>query len=612
MPSRKAPTWIVEVNGQPVNYLQPVRVQRSLNGERMDYAELVVDTNNYPTFNGLDDFTPYSLLDKYIDIQSSLGPYVHRGVVIQVVPTFSEASAGITVVSRTQPHQFGLTLFGQVHFHPVTGNFVHSDDDLVFNPTIDGKTFGNKHDSKTFGSNNIPIFLDPEGARTAAARTLNGGRNTSWLLSEVLYYLCWMANRNETFLVNPTLDELQSAVIDSVDLVRNLKVRAGSTLPKALDDVLIQLGYHWRIVQTNPFALNQLQIIRKATGGNLRKVYHQRMRQPLSTALTNTEALGVRFDTSRLTNQIVAKGRKMRVEFTAELHRGWPASLDDEPRESLALAAAKQSENPDKINAWRKWVLNESGDYIGTRPSITGIFTSALQSQLSGEDLIQYFLPRRRKLMPTLTLNEQKTAPVGDVNGIIIEYRDYDGSWKSAKQWGFDVLDTECGLYLRGENIPEELYDQGDYGKIRITASIDADYKVTRVSERQPNSPVLEIAECYMDLEDNFQHNIILSGSKYASGDNNLSTDDSTPLASFADSLRDRFDQIDVPGGIVLEGVDNYEYQPGDRISGVDGKNISFESKQGSGNFPQIVSVTLDINEQKTVLQVQRFREFRA
>ena len=612
MPSRPAPTWQVYRNGVLAPELQPLRVQRSLNGEHLDYAELIVDSKKYASFNGLDDFNPTTWIGHTLEIKPATGGYVHRGQIVVAAPHFNSSEAAIAIVSRTEAHQFGLTLFGQRHFNPLNGQFFVTDDDLVFNPTVDGITQGNKHDSRTYSSHNIPVFLDPAATRTAHARSLQGGNNVSWTFSEVLFYLCWFANENQTFLVNPTLAELQDAVIDSVDLVRDLKVTSGATLPDALDAVLLPLGYLWRLVQVGQFALNKIEILRRATGGALTWLNHQRLGSTINTSLTNTDSLGVRFDTSRLANQIVAKGGKLQVEITAELHRGWPASLDDEPLEDLKYSKVTQSENPDKKNAWRKWVLNEAGDYIDTRPEIMAAFTPEVFSSLQAVGLLKWFLPRRRKFLPTLTRNDQKTAPIGETNGLYVEYKDYDGSWRSAKKWGLKPLETECGLYFDGEDIPEELYDQGQYGVLRVTATIEADYRLTTTAFKQGSSPLFDTKEAYIDLSESYQQRVVLPGSKYASGTNNLATDDATALESFVESLRERFDQLDIPGGVVLEGVDWFPYyHPGDRVRGVQGKNISFEVKAGSGQYPQIVSVTLDIVAQKTILQLQRFREFR-
>jgi hypothetical protein len=611
MPSRPAPTWNVYRNGILTPELQPLIIQRSLNGERMDYAELIVDTRKYPSFNGLDDFSAFPWLGHTLEIGFSTGGYVHRGTIVQAVPKFNRSEAGIKIVSRTEPHQFGLTLFGQAHFNPINGQFFITDDELVFNPTIDGKTKGNKHDSKTYGPQQMPVFLSPEATRTEAARTLQGGQNVSWTLSEVLFYLCWMANREQTFLVNPTLAELQTAVVDSVDLVRDLKIKAGSNLPEALDAVLGGLGYFWRLVQVGAFSLNKIEIIRRSTGGALTWLNHQRIGSKLNTSATNTESMGVRFDTTRLANQIVAKGGKIQVEITAELHRGWPSDLDDEPLESLELSAAKLSENPEKINAWRKWVLNEAGDYIGVRDDITDYLVDDVREKLQEENLLRWFLPRRRNFMPTLTTVGE--VPIGDVNGILVEYKDYAGEWKSAKEWGIQLLDNECGIRLTGSNVPEELYDQGADAAIRVTATIEGDYRLTYTAGKQADSPIFAIKEAYVDLEDSYQHRIVLPGSKYADGGESIAADDTYALEAFATSLRSRFDQIDIPGGIVIEGLDWFPYyQPGDRVRGVEGKNISFAVKPGTDQYPQIVSVTLDIENQKTILQLQRFREFRA
>lgn len=611
MPSRPAPEWLVFRNGQLANELHPTRVEQSLCGDRLDYAELVVDAATLQS--GLDNFSPLAQLGDTIDIQLKGGAstYIHRGVVAVVMPRLNVSDVGVTLISRTEPYLFGLSLFGQLCWSPSENKFFQTDNDLVFNPIIDGRVIGNKHNSKTYGGVGVPVFLDPEGARTAAAQFVNAGRNSTWLLSQVLYYLCWRANQAQSFLLNPSLAELSAVVDDSVDFVRNLKIPAGSNLPEALDLVLKPLGYLWRIyTQQSLFSVaNRLQILKRSTGGNLVWLNHQRMGQTIRPQQNNMARMGIRFDASRMANQIVAKGGKLRVEFTTELSRGWPWSYDAVPLEDLKKTNIDRSTDPHLKNAWRKWVLNEAGDYIGLRAGYNTVFSGTLLQTLRTADLLKYFLPIRRQLKPTISRNADGTGPAAPGKGILLEYRDYAGTWQPAKNWGFEILETEAGIYISAGDVPEELYDNGTMAALRVTASLESDYRVTGFAPRQQTSPIAGVLEEVLDLADEFQWLVVLDTSKYF-GTAGGAADDREAIQHYAEVLRDRFDSIDAPGGIELEGVDHLYYQPGDRVAGVDGKNISFRTNQTTDSYPQIVAITLDMEQQKTILQLQRFREY--
>lgn len=613
--SRPAQRWIVYRNGQPDPKLQPLRIEESMGAQRVEFAELMMDPRYQKR---MENYTPLDDIGDDVQIEAVGGGVKHAGIVTQVIPVFGQQGESFKYVSQAKNELYGDPACGVIMFNPnfprapelappftrqPVGQFKLVDDDIIFNPEVDGLVVGNMHSVKRYGVPQVPVFLDPDAVRTAAGRTLHAGSAVTWTLSNAVYYLCHALNTAQVFVRNPTKQLLALVFRDSVDLVRNVKIENGVYLPEALDSLLNPLGYYWRLRKTSR-TRRFFDFFRRGTGGNLVWLNHQRFGEVFDPERTNVEANGVTFDASRLVNRIIGRGSKLQIEITAELVRGWPPSHDNADREELKLSTAA----PDYKNAYRKWVLNEGGDYIGTRPEIRDVFNSALRKQLAAAGYLEWMIPRRRKLLPTLTRATNATSPIGETGGIEVEYLDASGEWLPANGWGIELLKHEAGIYICRNELPEALVDQRENAKIRVTATIETDFRITAIANRENTSPIIDILTAQLELDGQFHWREITTFSKYA-GQTGISVDDRESLQFFVDSLRDRWDHLDVAGAVALEGVDQHGYAVGDRIAGVKGKNINFTSSNQADAFPQVVGITYDIAGQKTILQLQRFRE---
>lgn len=626
MPSRPAPTWIVRRNGQIDPSLQVLRIDESADGQHCDRAEVMVDPARAPR---LQDFDPLTALGDVIEIESArlsagaLYKVRHFGTVTQHLPHISPAGETIKYVSRVEPYHFGRPAGGVLMYAPGVpqfrapgwleqpqGQFKLVDDEIIFNPEIDGRIVGNMHSQVRYGPARMPVFLDPESVRTEAGRTLHGGEAIIWTLSAAVYYLCWALNGEQIVVTNPTREELASVFRDSVDFVRNAKVDDGEFLPQVLDKLLKPLGYHWRLFKPAPQE-RKLVFFRRGTGGRVVWLKHQRHGESLDSEKTNTEAAGVVFDASRLANAIIGRGSKLQIEITAELVRAWPESLDDRDRDELTNKAIEEDagETEGLKFAWRKWALNEAGDYIGTR-GLVSIFSGALREQLRSAGLLDWMVPRRRKLLPTLTRNAAGDGPVGRNRGIEIEFGS-GGNWQPADNWGIELLEHEAGILITSDDIPEALFDLGDAARVRITATIETDFRITATASRKPDSVIGFDAAAQLDLSGDFHWLVVTPFSKHFDGENpSLTVDDRVDLQNFVESLRAKFDQVDVTGNVVLDGVDRGQYAVGDRVAGIQGRNYRFNASRRGDVYPQIVGITYDVMHQRTILHLERLREF--
>jgi hypothetical protein len=237
------------------------------------------------------------------------------------------------------------------------------------------------------------------------------------------------------------------------------------------------------------------------------------------------------------------------------------------------------------------------------------VFTPTYAAALQRIGLLQWFVPRRRKLLPTLTRNDDGSAPIGSLQGVEVEYFNGD-EWLPAGNWGLDLLESEAGVMLTGERVPEALLDLRTDAQMRVTATIETDFRITAVARRLPDSDLAFDATAQIDLETEFHWRQVSSLSKYYGRATPLEADDRSRLLAFVGHLRDRFDQVDVAGTPVLEGVDHHDFNLGDRIAGVRGRNISYRARSRGGAHPQIIGITYDIESQKTILQLEQSREF--
>jgi hypothetical protein len=557
----------------------------------------------------LEDFDPYALLGLEIEIQRIGGSseIVHWGKITQLPITINPRMETLRIQSRTELYHLGGKVNGYHVYDPATSATRVVDGELIFNPLIDGTVYGNRNDTRTTAGGD-PVFLDPESVRTAAAVTYQGGNIATWTLAEAIYYLLWSLNTAQTNIANETLGNLQAVFNDPTVVIRDLRIARGTWLAEALDVVLTPLGYQWKVSRT-ALGARIYSFWKKGNGGTLRSVSHQRLGSTLVPASTNVEAAGLKFDVSSLANDIVILGGYTEYEITAELARAWPESDDPPP----GIGDELSTDHPDfesKKDVLRRWVLNEAGDYIGLRPELDDVYTSDIRDALSAAGIAADFVPRRRRLLPTLTL-DANGEPIGKTDGVEVEYSDeLSSQWKPVTGWGCGLLKHEAGVYFDFDRPPDEFMIDPDNLRIRATFTIQSDLRLFGYAPKVAGSPNSEVVQVVVSAPDRFRLRARLTGlSKYAGGATaSLAVDDTTPITDFAAYARAAWDLMHVGGAIQLEGLDRLFYV-GDRISGVDLKNIDFEARPSSGVYPQIVAIEREITNQVTTLHLEHFRQ---
>lgn len=601
--------------GTPLDNCEVLRVQRSAGGRRLDFAEYEVKPGYLQPLQDVAVSNGMGVEVKISAVIDGSPRIIHWGYTSRQAWSINEGAEAVRVVSRTEPHHFGKPLYG-ARFVTTGGTRLDiTGAPTVFNPVIDDKRTENRSKVPYDEPGSPHAFVNPESARTSKARAnINHGEGTLdkpqfWLLCDAVHYLCWYLNSDQTYIKNPTLEELKTILGEDTELVRDVAIPANVHLPEALDRLLEPLGYSW-FVSHPSLSERKLKFFKRSAGEQV-TVKLQRPPDFLDRSLTELAENDIAFSIGELANQITVIGDYIEVEGTWELYRAWSSSDDSLGLGSAHQLAMSSDTFVDHPNVWRKWVLNEAGDYNDLRSEITA--ARSLNSEF-GENQ----LPIRRRFLPTLSRRvdaRDYAAPVGEHRGVTVEY--HNGTeWKlipNTHDFSVEILEKECGIYFRGENIPLEIAHKNTNAKVRVTASLRSDKRLSYTATKQTTSPSSLTVERVIDARERFQKRYRHSTSIYH-GDSDYeadAVDHTTSIQSYAEKLRDAMDIATIEGEVTIDGLDN-NFELGNVVTKIDGRNVSFASKAASAaeqRYPSIMGITYDVDDQATILTLESFRD---
>ena len=670
--SRLAPIVKVYLNQELRTDLIPITIEHSHGGHRMDHAQLRCDlgvTNR----RGKADIVDRVLGEDFSAKVSSGGVECeivatingaeevwHWGHLSREEISIDDKSVKLDLISRFEKSLFGKPITYQRVREPYIGSEswgspsgergVYIDQEIVFNPELSGAIRGNM---RTRQSTNLkyPIFIHPDSVLTQhAADYQNAGfRNIedidfvheaaadNWDLASAVLYCCGECNADEAHVKNPIPSDLAllfplgAGGKPSKTVLKNAKVHAGHYLPDVLDALLEPYGYSWR-VDYIARGKRQIKIYQLGVGKGL-TVLFQRPKDVLDLTKQNVERLDLDFDLAGTVNQVRVDGDFTAVELTIELAPAWDPSQDGTDLELLDKNE-EDWDTPAKTplhRVGRDWVANEAGDYGRSAPlDLTAAFRAAF-----GADHPP-LVARRRKFEPTLTRDSDGSKPIGRHGGLVVEWFNLDAEggagWEAIPtgeaDWHFRILDKEMGIAFGADIPPLEIWDDMAHARVRVTGTVKSDTRLSYTAERTDNSVSAETVEHIVDKSKSFHFKKLVRTGFYASkfaGQVDAKTltakeaDGRVALQEYATHLRDTWDQAELSGTIILEGLDRTasattsggRYQIGDCITKVSGRSILFEINRRAKNprYPQIVAVRRHIQDQSTALLLHSFRE---
>lgn len=573
------------------------------------------------------------------------------GFVAGISEAIEGAAEGIEVDVRLDPYVFGKPLTATKIWNVAASAGFEPRDvhwPFVFNPLIDGVIEGNRSGHREDADDDPPgpyVFVSPEAIRTGAARVTAQENETGskWTLSEAVHRLCWSCNPDETFIKNPSLDEIKSAMEGEADVeLKNVRLEFGDYLPANLDALLRPHGFGWSLKHelvddqdAPPPEAGEEQPKKRETTitfyergkGLPAELLMARVGKQITVDNTNVSSYRRSVMLADLANRVVARGGEKLYEGTFPLTPGWPSADDTRALGELALTATVGSDRP---AVGRKYVINCAGDYCEpTREGVTDAYDF-------GTVLPGTWALVRRRLRPCIS--RQQDTDDARSYGYLVEWWDReaedaadpdvatDPGWRRVRE-GYQVLEHEAGIYFHEppgrlwQLVQEDAAETPPAGvthpglHLRITATVAADERLEAVATRTAESANGETLTLYLDLADQFHFRKVDADSVLHDKPNPDEVDDQERLQTYANKVRDLEQAADVSCSIVMPGVDHAELAIGMLLDRVDGRNLTLTANNPDAEEKralQIVGFNFKLgSEQRTELLIETFRKER-
>jgi hypothetical protein len=420
-----------------------------------------------------------------------------------------------------------------------------------------------------------------------------------WNYAEVIDYLL-SEYLPEGALLAPELSRLQT--LTDGQIVRDLDV-TGLNLLEALHRCCDRIALEFKFVpRMNSVGPRQAIVFYKSETGRTIELDCQKKGSLLNPSRTNIAGVSSRKNFWPVTHKYIGMGDFKIFEATFNLTLGWDSSF-----ESGNYNKYCPSTNPDFYqvrDVFRKWILNEAGDYSGPPYNRGDAFDFSRIFQSKN------YVCRRRRFWPTLTTDNQ-----GKSLGYYLQV-----SYDCGQNWwqyldAFNILTDECGVWLSGERLGMELWDALLKGGLsfRITASIISDERLRAEIIDGPVNSVAPVVEHAIVLPKRFKYRKISSQSIFANSMDPIlgvpdQVDDTEALYQYvrcvAAASSDIIETINVQTPYLA-----LNYEVGDKVTTGPERPDLTVSRSDNRSQKQIVHVQMDFKKQCTNLRIVRKRK---
>lgn len=342
-----------------------------------------------------------------------------------------------------------------------------------------------------------------------------------------------------------------------------------------------------------------LQFYRQGQG---RKIYlhHQRAGEKLDMTRTNLISSRINVKKAGTTIRVIGQGAVKRFESTFELAEGWDQSLEINNYELYSPTTNEEFAKYQDV--FRKWVLNEAGDYEGEP------FNQGQAYNLSGLFGTENYAQKRRRFRPGLS-RTMAGEPFGLLSGAIGYYLEI--SYNGGDTWqpyggAFNVLTEECGIYLSGNQFEADVWVAicKDKLRFRITCAIDADEPLEVIVRDGPIDCVRLVRTEVLDLDNEYKYQQVSSSSIFASGGFETGqadvVDDSERLRGYLREQLARLRREESAGSAELAFV-RPDVWPGDVVKEISGRDLNLKQLTGPDEYaPQVQEVDIKLGNEWT------------
>ena len=501
-------------------------------------------------------------------IETEIGPNGERVEI--VVKDFSANLKRITIYGQRVGSSDGSSLF-------------LAGVDTAFNP--DGKANANPKPTKVNGKSYTAFCAEPSQGKL-------------WSYAEVIdYLLCEYLPGGQ--LQTPGIERLRA--LTESQTARDLDV-TGLNLIEALHRCCERIGLRFKFVpRPVPTGSGQAIVFYKSGAGRAVELNCQPRGEQFSISKTNIKSLRSRKDFWPITHKYIAQGDFKVYEATFKLVKAWDPADEDTDYDKFS-----PSTNPDfhqVKDVYRKWCLNEAGDYSGAPYNQGDAFDFSKIFESSS------FGCRRRRFWPALTTDKQ-----GKSLGYFLQVSFDNGLHWWQYLYAFNNLLGECGVWLSSDRLDANTWIAALKGvlKFRITASVISDERLSCVVADGPVDSAVPVVEHIIILPRQFKYRKVSGRSIFAKvNDDTLGVpdevDDSTALYEF---VRKRVQMASE----VIETVDvqtphlAFDYRIGDRVTSSPESRDLLGCKSDNRSTSWIERVQMDFEKQCTNLRIVRKR----
>ena len=455
--------------------------------------------------------------------------------------------------------------------------------DTVFNPDSKGN------------ANQTAIDLDSKNYTVFCGESSQG---RFWTCAEVIdYLLCEYVPAGQ--LKTPSFSRLQALTENQI--VRDLDV-TGLNLAKALHRCCERTGLKFKFVpRLADDGPGQAIVFYKAGTGRVVELNCQPAGQRLSISKTNIAEMHSRKKFWPITNKYIGQGDFKIYEATFELIKAWDASLEQNNYDSFS-----PSTNPSFCqvkDVYRKWCLNEAGQYSGPPYNQGDTFDFSQIFQSSD------FIHRHRRFWPCLTTDVQ-----GRSLGYFLQV-----SYNSGQNWwqylhAFNILLDECGVWLSSDQLDMDTWTAALQGSLRfrITASVVSDERLTAVAVNGPVNSTAPVVEHVITLPRQFKYRKISDQSIFTEPSSQAfgmpdEVDDSAALHEFVRHTAATSPEVIETFDIQTPSL-TFDYKLGDIVSTSPESRDLLSCRSDNHSTSRIVRVQMDFTKQCTNLKIVRQR----
>ncbi|MHC4113498.1 MAG: hypothetical protein ACYSUY_20685 [Planctomycetota bacterium] len=476
-----------------------------------------------------------------------------------------------------------ITVYGQRLGNSNSSSLILPSVDTIFNP--DGKANANPE----------PMMIDGKSYTVFCAEQ---SQARPWSYAEIInYLLCEYLVGGQ--LQTPGIEQMQA--LTEIQIVRDLDV-TGLSLLEALYRCCERIGLQFKFVpRLVPVGPAQAIVFYKEGTGRMVELNYQRAGGQLSISKTNIAALSSRKNYWPVTHKYIGQGDFKVYEGTFELVKAWDPV--DEDTNYDEFSPSTNADFHQVKDVYRKWCLNEAGDYSGAPYNQGNAFDF---SKVFGSG---NFVHHHRRFWPALTTDKQ-----GSSLGYYLQVSFDNGLHWWQYLYAFNNLLDECGVWLSSDRLDANTWIAALKGvlKFRITASVVSDERLSCVVADGPIGSTAPVDEHIITLPRRFKYRKVSGRSIFANiNDDALSApdgvDDSTALYEFVRRRAQAGSEV-----IEITSVQTphlvFDYRIGDRVISSPESRDLLGCKRDNRSTSWIERVQLDFAKQCTNLKIVRKR----